>query len=108
MQQGRVFCNDIPAGLLQKLNAEHYRFTYEDSYFNNPAMRSISLTLPKTQQQHDSPYLFPFFEGLLTEGINKRIQCRLLKIDGNDGFTRLLKTAGSDTIAAITIIEIIE
>jgi len=47
--------------------------------------------------------LFSFFSGLLSEGINKDIQCRLLKIDENDDFTRLLKTAGEDTIGAITV-----
>lgn len=35
-----------------------------------------------------------FFFGLLSEGINKDIQCRLLKIDEDDDFTRLIQTAG--------------
>jgi serine/threonine-protein kinase HipA len=47
--------------------------------------------------------LFPFFYGILSEGVNKDIQCRLLKIDEQDDFTRLLETAGEDTIGAITI-----
>ena len=105
MQQGVVYCNDIVAGLLQKLSPDDYRFTYDDSYFNNPALKAISLSLPKNQQEHRSHELFPFFAGLLSEGINKRIQCRMLKIDENDGFTRLLKAAEFDTIGAITIKE---
>ena len=47
--------------------------------------------------------LFPFFYGLLSEGINKDIQCRLYKIDENDDFTRLLLTAREDTIGSITV-----
>jgi serine/threonine-protein kinase HipA len=35
--------------------------------------------------------------------VNKDIQCRLLRIDENDDFTRLLQTAGDDTIGAITV-----
>jgi serine/threonine-protein kinase HipA len=50
--------------------------------------------------------LFPFFYGLLSEGTNKEIQSKLLKIDENDDFTRLIKTAENDTIGAITIKEI--
>jgi HipA-like protein len=62
--------------------------------------------LPKTQQTWQSPVLFAFFAGLLAEGINKDIQCRLLRIDEEDDFTRLLKTAGGDTIGSITVKEI--
>ena len=36
------------------------------------------------------------------------MQCRLLKIDENDDFTRLIKTAGEDTIGAITVKELKE
>jgi HipA-like protein len=53
-------------------------------------------------------YYSLFFSGLLSEGINKDIQCRLLKIDESDDFTRLIKTAGEDTIGAITVKEISE
>jgi len=49
-----------------------------------------------------------FFYGMLAEGINKDIQCRLLKIDEEDDFTRLIKTAGEDTIGAITVKELTE
>jgi serine/threonine-protein kinase HipA len=53
-----------------------------------------------------STYLFPFFFGLLSEGINKEIQCKAYQIDEKDEFTRLLKTAKNDTIGAITVKEI--
>jgi serine/threonine-protein kinase HipA len=39
----------------------------------------------------------------LSEGVNKNIQCRLLKIDENDHFGRLLLTAQDDNIGSITV-----
>ncbi|MBW6488067.1 HipA N-terminal domain-containing protein [Sulfurimonas sp.] len=49
--------------------------------------------------------LFPFFFNLLSEGNLKSMQCRELKIDEDDNFTRLLKTTQENTIGAITVEE---
>jgi serine/threonine-protein kinase HipA len=108
MSKAGIYYNGILAGTLEKKAPDDYRFTYDETYLADPAQPSISLTLPRTINEHQSPVLFSFFTGLLAEGINKNIQCRLLKIDENDDFTRLLKTAGEDTIGAITVQEIIE
>jgi HipA-like protein len=108
MAKGGVYINDLLAGTLEKGADGIYRFRYEDDYFYDNSRPAISLTLPKTTQLYISPNLFPFFYGLLAEGVNKDIQCRLLKIDEEDDFTRLLKTAGEDTIGAITIKELSE
>lgn len=106
MPRGAVYYNGILAGYLEKRGPEDYRFVYENNYWLNGSLPSISLTLPKTRQEYKSTVLFSFFSGLLAEGINKDIQCRILKIDEDDDFTRLLKTAGEDTIGAITVKEI--
>jgi HipA-like protein len=106
MAKAGVYYNNILAGLLEKQAPDNYLFSYSDEYIINPSLPAISLTLPKTIKEYQSPLLFSFFTGLLAEGINKDIQCRLLKIDENDDFTRLLKTAGEDTIGAITVKEI--
>jgi len=103
-----VYYNGILAGRLEKRDARDYRFTYDESYLASSELPSISLTLPKNKRQFQGTELFPFFAGLLAEGINKDIQCRLLKIDEDDDFTRLLKTAGEDTIGAITVKEMEE
>lgn len=50
--------------------------------------------------------LFPFFFGLLAEGENKALECRLLRIDEDDHFSRLLRTCTTDTIGGITVREI--
>ena len=108
MVKAAVYNNGTLAGYLEKRAPDDYHFFYTESYLADPTLPSISLTLPKTRREHQSPVLFSFFAGLLTEGINKEIQCRLLKIDEEDDFTRLLKTAGDDTIGAITVKEITE
>ncbi|OQP54319.1 phosphatidylinositol kinase [Niastella yeongjuensis] len=108
MQKGAVYNNDKLAGILEKRSSDDYRFTYTADYFNDSTLPAISLTLPKDKLEHQSSFLFSFFAGLLAEGVNKDIQCKLLHIDENDDFTRLLKTAGEDTIGAITIKELSE
>jgi HipA-like protein len=108
MIRAGVYNNGVLAGYLEKRAPDDYRFTYAGSYLADPALPSISLTLPRSRTEHQGTVLFPFFTGLLAEGINKDIQCRLLKIDEEDDMTRLLKTAGEDTIGAITVKEIKE
>lgn len=106
MQQALVLENGIAAGILARTDDGRYTFRYHDTYVANPNMPAISLTLPKTTAIYESDVLFPFFYGLLAEGINKDIQCRLLKIDEEDDFTRLLKTADTNTIGSVTIQEL--
>ncbi len=108
MVKAGVYNNGMLAGVLEKKGAHKYSFTYTEGYFSNPKLFAISLSFPKTVKEYESTELFPFFYGLLAEGVNKDIQCRLLKIDENDDFTRLIKTAGEDTIGAITIKELNE
>lgn len=106
MQQALVLENGIVAGTLARTDDGRYTFRYHDTYLANPSMPAVSLTLPKTKALYESDVLFPFFYGLLAEGINKDIQCRLLKIDEEDDFTRLLKTADINTIGSVTIQEL--
>lgn len=105
MAKAGIYNNGMLAGLLEKINPDIYVFRYTDNYYQNQKMPAISLSFPKQQQQYISNELFPFFYGLLAEGINKEIQCSLLKIDEDDDFTRLIKTASEDTIGAITVRE---
>jgi HipA-like protein len=108
MAKAGIYNNGVLAGYLEKLSPDEYRFTYTENYLADASLPSISLTLPKTKTEHESPVLFSFFIGMLAEGVNKDIQCRLLKIDEEDDFTRLVKTAVEDTIGAITVKEIDE
>ena len=49
------------------------------------------------------PFLFPFFYNLLAEGKLKDIQCKELRIDKDDDFSRLILTTKENTIGSITI-----
>ena len=102
-RKAEVYCNTVLAGYLEKAHTGTYIFGYHPEYFSDPEAPAISLSFPKNQMKFQSHVLFPFFFGLLSEGINKQTQCRLLKIDENDHFDLLLRTAGADTIGAITI-----
>jgi serine/threonine-protein kinase HipA len=103
-RQGKVYCAGALAGRIEE-TADGYRFTYAAGYLAAPGTMAISLTLPKRPQAYTSKVLFPFFFGLLAEGILKETQCRKLKLDENDHFGRLLKTAHADTIGAVTVAE---
>lgn len=102
--EARILYNDVLAGYLKKENSRYF-FRYDERYLSseNPP---ISLSFPKRREEFIAEILFPFFYGLLAEGDNKIIQCRTLKIDENDHFTRLIKTASENTIGAITIEEV--
>lgn len=102
--KAEVYYNKMLAGYLEH-QVDGYFFEYDNSYLNssNPP---ISFSFPKHKKKFYSKALFPFFYGMLSEGANKQIQCKSLKIDERDDFTRLLKTAQNDTIGAITVKEI--
>lgn len=102
MRTALVFRNKDLAGRLIEDN-EEYIFRYESDYFVDPTKKSISLTLPKSQQEYRSKILFPFFFNMLSEGVNKKLQCRQLQINENDYFNLLTKTVGEDSIGSITI-----
>ncbi|WP_406698695.1 HipA N-terminal domain-containing protein [Singulisphaera sp. Ch08] len=91
--------------MLSKDQAGTYRFQYAPEYLNNPKCPAISLSFPKQEAPFESPLLFPFFFGLLAEGEDKTLQCRVLKIDESDHFTRLLRTCEAETIGGVTIKE---
>ncbi len=107
MRKANVYRNGILAGTLTEENRNAYVFVYDDNYFANSENPSISLTLPKTQKSYKSEYLFPFFYNMLSEGANKKLQSRVLRIDEKDHFGFLIKTAYFETIGAVTVKEII-
>ena len=103
--KANIYFNDILVGVLTKEKGKYY-FRYTEDYLLNENNPPISLTLPKQKEPFVSDFLFPFFYGLLAEGTNKELQCRILKIDENDHFTRLIKTGGYDTIGGITVVAV--
>lgn len=103
MRQVEVYRNNELAGMLTEQDNRQYSFRYEARYFADPEKPAISLTLPKTQQEYTTGHLFPFFYNMLSEGVNRKLQCRALKIDEEDHFGLLSATARYDTIGAVTV-----
>ena len=88
-------------------NRGGYRFQYLPEYLGKTAeLPPISLSFPSRRAAFESPVLFPFFFGLLAEGDDKTLQCRVLKIDEDDHFTRLLRTCEAETIGGVTVKEV--
>ncbi|HEY0680417.1 MAG TPA: HipA N-terminal domain-containing protein [Chitinophagaceae bacterium] len=98
----RVFYNGQPAGRLIK-TGNKYRFIYDEAYITTTGSRPVSITLPLQREPYESDILFPVFTNMLSEGANKRVQCRMLKIDENDYFSLLLATTRDDSIGPITL-----
>jgi serine/threonine-protein kinase HipA len=107
MRTLEIYRNGILSGLLTEENRNHYTFRYDDNYFMDDSKPAISLTLPKTQKEYNSEFLFPFFFNMLSEGVNRKLQSIQLKIDEEDNFGLLAATAQYDTIGAVTVKPII-
>ncbi|MBS1811237.1 MAG: HipA N-terminal domain-containing protein [Acidobacteria bacterium] len=103
MRKAAVYRDEEMIGTLIEENRSSYIFRYADRWFADAKKPAVSLTLPKTQQEYRSEILFPFFFNLLSEGVNRQLQSRQLKIDEADHFGLLLATAQYDTIGAITV-----
>ncbi|MFM2315905.1 MAG: hypothetical protein RLZZ155_237 [Bacteroidota bacterium] len=103
MRTLQIYRSGILAGLLIEENRKHYVFRYEDQYFLDENKPAVSLTLPKSQKEYTSEYLFPFFFNMLSEGVNRKLQSLQLRIDENDNFGLLAATAQYDTIGAVTV-----
>ncbi|MBF0432650.1 MAG: HipA N-terminal domain-containing protein [Fibrobacteria bacterium] len=99
-----VYFNQIFAGNLEE-HSSGYTFRYDEEYLANTSLPPIAIQFPKTQKEFHAKALFPFFFGLLAEGVNKEMQCRVLKIDEKEHFTRLLQTANINVVGAITVRE---
>ncbi len=105
MRRANVYCRGVLAGGLSKDRAGTYRFQYARDYLTDLDRPAISLSFPKREAAFEASVLFPFFFGLLAEGEDKAFQCRTLRIDEDDHFTRLLKTCAVETIGGVTVKE---
>ncbi len=103
MRQAEIYKNGIFSGMLSEVSRNDFIFRYDEIYFADKEKPAISLTLPKTQIEYQSNFLFPAFSNMLSEGANRKIQSQLLQIDEHDDFGILLGTAQYDTIGSITI-----
>ncbi len=108
MRAIEFYRNGVLAGTLTEENRKSYVFRYTDAYVFDANAPAISVTMPKTRTEYKSEVLFPFFVNMLSEGVNRKLQSKLLKIDENENFGFLLATARYDTIEAVTVKPITE
>jgi len=106
MRQAIILYKDEKAGVLSQHDDGSFTFCYNDTWITDASKPSISLTMPKKQQEFHSNYLFPFFYNMLPEGSNKQVVCKHYKIDKNDSFGLLLTSAKNDSIGAVRVIKI--
>lgn len=105
MQAGDIYRNKVLIGEISKGDDGIYSFHYLPEYLEAYDARPISVAFPLSERPFTSTILFAFFFNMLAEGDVKEMQCRTLRIDEDDHFTRLLKTAGEDAIGSITVRE---
>lgn len=99
-----VYNHGIKAGVLtEEAAGSGYRFAYDKNYVANGSFGAISKTLPLAESEYYSDTLFPFFANLLPEGMNRRVVCRVNKIDENDDFGLLSAFSGMDIIGSVTV-----
>lgn len=106
MRNAKVLFKNEEAGILTQHDDGSFSFRYHDTWVADENKQSISLTLPKTEREFHSKFLFSFFFNMLPEGSNKQVVCKLNRIDPEDHFGLLMATAKYDTIGAVTIIKI--
>lgn len=108
MRSAKILFKNEEAGILTQQDDGSFVFQYHNKWVADSSKQSISLTLPKTEQEIRSKFLFPFFFNMLPEGSNKQVACKLNRIDHDDYFGLLMTTAKNDSIGAVTIKKIEE
>ncbi|MBM3419580.1 MAG: phosphatidylinositol kinase [Bacteroidetes bacterium] len=103
MRKTTVFYKGAEAGTLTANDDGSFLFSYSDLWMAGSDKPPISLTLPKSVQEHRADHLFPFFYNMLPEGSNRETLRRLMRIDADDLFGLLLAAAGDDAIGAVTV-----
>lgn len=105
MRQANILYKDELAGVLTQHDDGSFSFRYNSLWMNDLQKPSISLTLPKSEQEYHSKFLFPFFYNMLPEGSNKQAICKHHRIDLDDYFGQLMTTAKHDTIGAVRVVK---
>jgi serine/threonine-protein kinase HipA len=101
LRQGEVFLHGELAGELAEFRTG-FRFAYLPNWVAT-RRRPVSASLPLRTQAYESNRLFPFFQGLLSEGELRRLQLRQARLDDTDEFGLLLATCQEDAAGAVTI-----
>ncbi len=101
MRKGAVYYKNRLAGIIAE-NEDGYTFQYNEDFLNSSTAKPISLTIPIQKEVFRSPYLFPFFDGLIPEGWLLTIAVSNWKINTRDRFGLLLNLC-NDCVGCISI-----
>jgi len=103
-RSAKIWVNRHLAGYLKETEEGEFIFQYEAQYVKEPSRLPVSLTLPKRVEVFTSPFLFPFFDGLIPEGWLLDIATKNWKINPRDRMGLLLRLC-EDCIGNVSVIE---
>ncbi len=102
MRQAEIYRKGILAGILTEDGGE-YRYCYDEVYLSSGEAQPISLTLPLQSEPFISPVLFPFFDGLIPEGLLLDVALRNTDISILDRMSLLLLCC-KDCIGSVSVV----
>ena len=71
MRLCEIYLHGIKVGLLTENAGGGFTFTYAKAYLLSDCCVAVSLTLPLRSEPYHSPFLFPVFSNMLSEGDNR-------------------------------------
>ena len=107
MRKGKVYYNDILAGIITETNEGEYVFQYDVNYVEEHPREFITFLMPVTPTPYVEKRLFSFFEGLIPEGWLLNIASKNWKINLNDRMGLLLACC-QNCIGAVSVVPIHE
>ncbi|MFK8165235.1 MAG: HipA N-terminal domain-containing protein [Lewinella sp.] len=102
MRSSDIYYQDELAGRLWDTDKGLYHFQYDPGFVAGHSP-PITPNLPKQVELFTSPWLFPIFYAMLSEGSLREFQEQAWKIAPGDDFGLLRATARHDTIGALTL-----
>ncbi|MGQ0662464.1 MAG: type II toxin-antitoxin system HipA family toxin [Pseudomonadota bacterium] len=101
---GKVYFQDVFAGLLEQQPGGRFAFTYDPSYLAS-RQPAIAHTLPLQDRPHSCEAgLHPFFDNLVAEGWLRNAQARALGVNRDNRFALLL-AFGQDCAGAVSVLD---
>lgn len=68
MKSAKIYMYDHYAGRLTE-DENGFQFVYDSDYLEMEGAEPISLTMPLREEPYEDKVLFPFFDGLVPEGV---------------------------------------
>lgn len=102
MRKTKILYRNTLAGILQE-DDEGYEFCYDKDYLASDNPKTVSLTLPLSENPYRSNILFPCFDGLIPEGWLLDVAAENWKLNPRDRMGLLLACC-KDCIGALSVL----